>query len=491
MLSQPRAQSLPLAAIVAGCVLVAGTSVWHAYGIFVHGPMSGASMNAGAIGSHRDQMTLIAIGVLLALAGLLVRPTVRRAARPPSGTVRKAALCVLTFAMIVDVSKTATLGFVLPGMRAEYGISAQEAALLPVCGLAGTVLGSLVWGFLVDRLGVRRTLLLATLGFIATSVCGSMPTYAGNLVMCGLMGFAVGGLVPVVFSAITALVPAHRVPAVGALVAGIATAGGYLVASQSAVLLGSDHGWRSLWLVGAFSGALLFLVLPCVPAWCDDAARRPVLPPRRAAAVPTYGGELRGRYVFFGFMAGLVALGVLTWVPTVLRSAGLDGGAGERLLASQAWVALPAAVVLALVLSRYSAERCALVVATGAGAALMVTGAVLAAGQHGWPLTVALTATVFFSNAMTAAIVPMASVHFCSQRRGRGIGRIAGASKLGGLVGPVALASVITAPLGFFVVAIVVGAGTVAAGVVMVAQRPPVTAVPLRDDARSGSGRAA
>jgi MFS family permease len=233
----------------------------------------------------------------------------------PSGVARKVALCVLTFAMIVDVSKTATLGFVLLGMRAEYGISAQEAGLLPVCGLAGTVLGSLAWGCLVDRLGARRTLLLATLGFIATSVCGSMPTFAGNLVMCGLMGFAVGGLVPVVFSAITALVPPHRVPAVGSLVAGIATAGGYLLASQSAVLLGNNHGWRSLWLVGAFTGVLLFLVLPCIPAWCDRAARRPDPSWCKEAAAAPDSRQSRGRYVFFGFMAGLVTLGVLSGCP--------------------------------------------------------------------------------------------------------------------------------------------------------------------------------
>jgi hypothetical protein len=480
-MNPPNTRALSIVPATVGAMLVVMTTGWHAWMFFMHGPMPS--------GSHGVDMVLIAVGVLIALGGLLAVPVEKRESRAPSQTATTVALCVLTFAMIVDISKTATLGFVLPGMRLEYGLTAPQAGLLPVCGLAGTVLGSLVWGPFVDRLGVRRTLLLATLGFIATSVCGSMPTFGGNLLMCGLMGFTVGGLVPVVFSAVTVLVPARRVPAVGSLVAGIATAGGYLMASQSAALFGPDYGWRALWLIGAFTGGLLLLVLPLVPGRCDEGVRQ--LNPEPVASMPETARSGPGRqYAFFGFMSGLVTLGVLTWVPSVLHSAGLTGGAGEKLLAAQAWVALPAAVVLALVLRRHAAERCALVVATGAGVALVVTGTVIASGQQGWLLAGSLTATVLFSNAMVAAVVPMASVHFASRVRGQGIGRIAGASKLGGLAGPLALASVITAPLGFFAVAAVVGGGTIASGVAMARSRPE-SALSLPDEAGSGRGESA
>ncbi|WP_026152424.1 MFS transporter [Actinopolyspora halophila] len=449
-----------------GTVVVVAVSVRHAFVFFT----GGVGIEVWPHQGHHRDMVLITVGMVVALVGLLI-PGVGSSAPRPSAPSRPAAivaLVVLTSALIVDVSKTATLGFVLPGMREEYGLSNQYAGMLPVAGLAGTVLGSLLWGTLVDRLGVRRTLLLSTLGFISTSICGSMPTFEGNLVMCWLMGLAVGGLMPVVFSALTALVRPSQVPAVGSLIAGIATAGGYLLASQSAALLAPDYGWRSLWLVGAFTGGLLLLVLPLVPGTCDNAVRS-----APDTALSSLSGHRQHRlHTFYGFMAGLMALGVLTWVPTVLRSSGVAGGAWESLLAGQSWVALPVAVVLALALRHSAPRHCARVLALGGGIALGLFGLVILTGQQGWALTVALTATVLFSNAMVASVVPMSSIHYASSIRGRGLGRIAGASKLGGLVGPLALATLVGTPAGFFVVSLFVGSGSVVAGIVMGMRQP-------------------
>ncbi|MBA8824986.1 putative MFS transporter [Saccharopolyspora lacisalsi] len=451
-----------------GTVLVVAVSVRHAIVFFT----GGVRVEFWPYQGHHRDMVLITVGMVTALAGLLTPAEPPRATRSPSRPAAVVALVVLTAALIVDVSKTATLGFVLPGMREEYGLSTQYAGLLPIAGLTGTVLGSLLWGALVDRLGVRRTLLLSTLGFIATSICGSMPTFTGNLVMCWLMGLAVGGLMPVVFSALTTLVSPSRVPAVGSLIAGVATAGGYLVASQSAALFVPAYGWRSLWLVGAFTGALVLLVLPLVPSTCDVAARSSS--PEEAPSSLT-GHQQHRRHAFYGFMAGLMALGVLTWVPTVLRSSGLTGGAGERLLAAQSWVSLPVAVILALVLRHSSPQRCARVLAAGAGSALVLFGLVILSGQQGWVLVLSLTATVLFSNAMVASVVPMSSVHYARRVQGRGLGQVAGASKLGGLTGPLALATLVTAPSGFFAVSVVVGSGTVLAGAVMSPRRSPTS----------------
>ena len=56
---------------------------------------------------------------------------------------------VLMVALIVDIMKPATLGFVVPGMSAEYGISKQTASLLALSALTGTAVGSVVFGMIV------------------------------------------------------------------------------------------------------------------------------------------------------------------------------------------------------------------------------------------------------------------------------------------------------------------------------------------------------
>jgi len=57
-------------------------------------------------------------------------------------------LFVLGIALIVDVMKPATLGFVVPGMKAEYGMAPGVVALFPLTALTGSTIGSLLWGVL-------------------------------------------------------------------------------------------------------------------------------------------------------------------------------------------------------------------------------------------------------------------------------------------------------------------------------------------------------
>jgi MFS transporter, putative metabolite:H+ symporter len=95
---------------------------------------------------------------------------------------------VLAIALVVDVMKPATLGFVMPGMAKEYGISASTASLLALFAMIGTTAGSVLWGIMGDKLGRRGAILLASLMFISTGICGTMPAFKWNLFMCFFYG---------------------------------------------------------------------------------------------------------------------------------------------------------------------------------------------------------------------------------------------------------------------------------------------------------------
>ena len=203
-------------------------------------------------------MALIAAGALAALYGLLP-PRGRIIPLPaetvweapddtPLGRWHLAVLGVMTLGLIIDTMKPATLGFVLPGMRAEYGISKSAAALLPLVALTGTTLGSFVWGWLADAYGRRTSILLSTILFVATSICGAMPTFGWNLAMCFLMGCSAGGMLPVVYTLLAEIMPPRHRSWVLVLVGGTGLVGGYLAASAAAHLFEPGYGWRSLWL---------------------------------------------------------------------------------------------------------------------------------------------------------------------------------------------------------------------------------------------------
>ena len=80
----------------------------------------------------------------------------------------------LKVAFVIDVRKPASLGFVVPGMKAEYEISKTMVAWLPCAALCGTVVGSVVWGLLADIYGRRASILLSAVMFVGTAICGAM-----------------------------------------------------------------------------------------------------------------------------------------------------------------------------------------------------------------------------------------------------------------------------------------------------------------------------
>src|SRR5689334_5207295 len=97
------------------------------------------SMLATAARAMAAAMTLCGLGIVAAIGGIAVRHRAPRVAVPGSAggalsvsTGRRALLlAVVTYAVVIDNSKTSTIGFAIPGMRADYGLSAVDVSLLP------------------------------------------------------------------------------------------------------------------------------------------------------------------------------------------------------------------------------------------------------------------------------------------------------------------------------------------------------------------------
>lgn len=176
-----------------------------------------------------------------------------------------ALLLVMAAAVTIDVMKPVTLSFVVPGMGKEYGLKSAlnpggsvPVAFLPLAGIAGTVLGSFIWGWLGDRIGRRASILLAGVLFIATSICGSMPDYRWNFFMCFVMGLGVGGMLPITFALLAETIPARHRGWLMVLIGGD-VAGAYIIVSWLAAELTPTYSWRILWLLGLPTGVLLLL----------------------------------------------------------------------------------------------------------------------------------------------------------------------------------------------------------------------------------------
>lgn len=442
-------------------------------GVLAHLPMfwMGKDMGFRLVGMPMDApmlwgMAAIVVGIGFAAYGL--RPAAAGevpddiSISPPEDAPLTRAhwmlMGALVVALVIDIMKPASLGFVLPGMRAEYGLDRTIVAWFPLSALFGTVAGSFIWGALADRYGRRASILLSSVMFVGTAICGAMPSFQWNLFMCLLMGAAAGGMLPVTYALLAETMPTKHRGWGLVLVGGLGAVGGYLAASSLSAWLQPLFSWRVMWLLNLPTGLILIAMsgfLPESPKFLmhiglrDQAfatlKRFGSVVQARGAVEPyaeIHGGAPPVSRGFAGMTAalsvaavswGLVNFGLLLWLPAELVARGYDVAAASRLIGASALIAFPTVFVVSFGYSRWSTKLtllCGLVVtAVGLAGVLLIDSPF--ERTIGPILPIALL--VIGSNAVIAVLLPYTAECYPLRVRGRATGWVAGASKMGGL----------------------------------------------------------
>ncbi|MFT4112277.1 MFS transporter [Silvibacterium sp.] len=436
-------------------------------------------------------MLLIVAGTVATAYGLLpTRPAkvtiLQEIAAPEDAPLNRAhwvQIVLLAAALVIDVMKAATLGFVVPGMRLEYHLTKAAVSLLPLMGLTGTTVGSFLWGWLSDVYGRRATILLAAVMFMATSICGAMPTFGGNLFMCFFMGLGAGGMLPVGYALLAEIMPTRHRGWCLVLVGGIGTVGGYFATSACSALLQPHFGWRILWLINLPISAILIVVSPLLQesarflqemgrmeeAWATlsrfgltlapaQAGGLDVIPDRVVSGEGSWAEEipvprsvnlhnastgtkqpgLAGMTLALTIAAlcwGLVNFGVLLWLPGSLVAEGRSMGAASGLIARSALLAIPTILVAAWLYSVWSTKR---LLALSVGMTTLGLVAILLRGNGAVPAlanpVIPITLLIVGSSAAISMMLPYTAESYPIRVRGRATGWVAGCSKAGGIM---------------------------------------------------------
>lgn len=455
-------------AFIIGVVAVTAGVVLH-LPMFLMGRMTHYQLYGMPMGNDMIAgMAAILIGVAIAAYGLLPKNISKQLAAsqeivvtPPEDAPLSRAhwtlMAVLVIALIIDIMKPASLGFTIPGMVSEYGVSKATASLVPFFALTGTVVGSIVWGVIADVYGRKASILLSAVMFVGTSICGAMPSLYWNVGMCFMMGAAAGGMLPVTYALLAEMMPSKHRGWSLVLVGGLGAVGGYFAASGFSALLQPTFGWRIMWLLNLPTGLALVLLGALIPESAKfllargrrEEARR-VMERFGSKARQTRAAEevalakgpavaLTGR-AFFGKLTalslaaicyGLINFGLLLWLPADLVAKGYSMELTSSLLAQSALIAFPTIFIVAYLYSGWSTKWS--VVASITVTLLGLAGIVALEFRFIASPVLPVALLIVGTNALIAMLLPYAAESFPLRIRGRTTGTVAACTKAGGM----------------------------------------------------------
>ncbi|HEY4380607.1 MAG TPA: MFS transporter [Acidobacteriaceae bacterium] len=391
--------------------------------------------------------------------------------RLPIVSFHRRIMLVLALAFFLEFGDINTFSFVAPAVMQAWGLSVTTIGLVVSATFIGMFLGATTGGWLGDRVGRKRALILTTAWFSGCSLLNSLVWSSAGLIVTRLLtGMGLSAMTVLGLTYISEMFPARRRGAFQGWILAIGLLGIPVTAYVARFLIPlTPWGWRLVFVWGSLG--LLFPIfaeqtLEESPRWyvsrgryeeadevlkrIEDSARAELgeLPPleERVAGEAPSGDKLsllQEPYFsrtfillcawicqtlgFYGFMA---------WVPTLLVTQGFS------LVNSLVWSsamqlgAVPGAVLGALLADRYERKWSICVVAV----AIAVCGLIYGMAHK----TVLIVVFGFLVAMLIQTIAPLLYVYtaecYPTPLRTSGAGLTYGAGRLANTVGPLGVA---------------------------------------------------
>jgi AAHS family 4-hydroxybenzoate transporter-like MFS transporter len=377
--------------------------------------------------------------------------------------------------MTVDGYDLQSVAFAAPALAAEWNVKRELLGPVLAASIAGMGVGSILLGWLGDRIGRKSSLCLC----IAVLSLGSFASaHAASLNLLVLFrfitGIGLGGATPLATALIAEWTPARwRNVAVAAVVVGVPL-GGSLGAVVASWIIPA-YGWRSVFLVGAVLPLVLLVAaslrLPESPKYL---VRRPQQRARLASSLNRLVGEqrftgsedfvvreletppgsalttlVRPPYlgttllIWAAFACNTLSLySFVNWLPTVLSS--VHGMSMQSALHGSAvfnFGGIVGALVGSALISRYGSRLVGLAIAlAGVGASILIGMTLMSPGQAaaaGTGLLLLVAVAGVCMNGMQVFLYAVSAHSYPTHIRGSGVGCASAMARAGGVLSSV------------------------------------------------------
>lgn len=253
--------------------------------------------------------------------------------------------------MILDSFEFGLAPYTMPQIAKEWGLTKVQTGSISSWGLLGLVIGGAIAGFLSDRIGRKKTLVIACCIYsIFTPLIYFAQSFEMYAILRILGGIGMGAALPVSITVMSEFAPTKRRGIFVTSVMAFYVAGGILC-GMAAIFIVPKFGWRFMYLLGGISLIQVFVLAAFLPEsmhwllskgrvkeviktiqvmeksvkgsateWTNESFS--VLPPInqggvRALFSPEYRRQTIGLWLMY-FMGCTTLYAIMMWMPTLL-----------------------------------------------------------------------------------------------------------------------------------------------------------------------------
>ncbi|MEC1522804.1 MFS transporter [Neobacillus niacini] len=352
------------------------------------------------------------------------------------------------FSWIFDAMDVGLISFIAAALIIEWNLTPQEAGLLGSVNAVGMFIGAIVAGALADRVGRNKILMYTVLLFsLSSGVSAFSTTFAVFLIFRFFIGLGLGGELPVASTLVAENVPDHKRGRMVVLLESF-WAVGWILSAMIAYFIMPIWGWRSALIIGALPALLAIYMrkgLPDSPQFQSTGKKNTsILQNIKTLWSPKYAKDTSMLWILW-LLVMFSYHGMFLWLPSVmvLKGFGLIKSFGYVLLMtltqlpgffSAAWLVEKVGRKFVLISYLIMAAISAIIFGNAESLPMLIAGGM---------------ALSFFFLGVTGTTYAYTTDHYDSSIRATGAGFANAAGRIGAIIGPLVVGTLIAKDVSF------------------------------------------
>ena len=357
---------------------------------------------------------------------------------------QKKLLSIAGLGWMFDAMDVGMLSFIIAALKIDWDLTPQQMGWIGSVNSIGMAIGALLFGLWADRIGRKKIFIITLLIFsIASGVSALTTTLSVFLIFRFFIGMGLGGELPVASTLVSEIVPAKDRGRIIVLLESF-WAFGWLVAALISYFIIPPFGWRIALIISAlpaFYALYLRLKLPDSPAFSSKKTeKRTVFQNVKEVWSKEYARSTFVLWVLW-FTVVFSYYGMFLWLPSVMVMKGFSMIQSFEYVLIMTLAQLPGYYSAAWLIERMGRKFVLVTYLLGTAASALVFGA----AESTAILIGSGILLSFFNLGAWGALYAYSPEQYPAVIRGTGSGMAAAIGRVGGILGPLLVGSLVSA----------------------------------------------